>query len=444
MSASAPLTPRERLSSIVEDKPIYSSNHDGAALALVKLSDYDAWSFAEHDWLLTLLHAIHLRIDALVQQYGFYKVDFHAGVFTVAANVSGNVVPQAPQLMLDFAVDVLRVLSEIKLPTGVTQIRTQISLTASPLSSAVLGKTALKYSVHGRAEVMARKLLESYGRDGCIISSKDFVEILDRGMVMWNPLPLMEDTLNGLRSERGFLYEQQSQEETSHKHKSSHQQNLTFWSELRRLIPSLCFEDPDMEDSFRLFQADRFAVLDMLYISLSASLVGLAAVRAWRYDISYSSLSYLILSFIGAAVPLCGVMFWGECYRHKRQYFLMFFRFIKLITVGVFGLQRQTTSMFLMISTYSTLHGLHAIGTQLVLPTHLFFQLLSVMVIGLKSFSSCDVDDSVNSYDGWDLATSLLPLFGMTLIVPSFVAYQVELTQRRVYSHGSSSTKKQA
>jgi len=441
MSASGPLTPRERLSSIVEDKPIYASSHEAAALALVKLTDYDAWSCAEHDWLLTLLHCIHLRIDALVQQYGFYKVDFHAGVFAVAANVSGSVDINAPQHLLDFAVDVMRVLNEIQLPPGMTQIRTQISLTASPLSSAVLGKTALKYSVHGRAEVMARKLLEYYGRDGCIISSQDFVEFLDRGMVIWKPLPLMEDSLKGLQSERGFLYEQHSQGDTITQH--SHQQNPTLWSKMRRLIPSLCFEDPDMEDNFRLFQADRFAVLDMLYVSLSASLVVLAAVRALRYDISYALLSYLILSFIGAAVPLCGVMFWGEHYRQKRQWFLMFFRFTKLVT-GFFGLRQQIQHMTRMIITYSILHGMHAIGTQLVLPMHLIFQFLSVMVIGLKSVLLCDLGGSVNSVEGCDLATSSTSLIVATLIVPSLIAYRVEMQQRHVYSHGSSSSKKQA
>lgn len=143
-----------------------------------------------------------------------------------------------------------------------------------------------------------------------------------------------------------------------------------------------------MEANFRLFQADRFAFLDVLYISLSASMVGPAAVRAWRYGFTSLSLSYLALSFLGqialsvcvsdcvlgAAIPLCGVVFWGDHYRQHRQSFLIFFRIIKLITVGLFGFRQQTTDLTLTIMTYSILNGMQAIGTQLVLPMHLSFQ----------------------------------------------------------------------
>lgn len=199
-----------------------------------------------------------------------------------------------------------------------------------------------------------------------------------------------------------------------------------------------------MEANFRLFQADRFAFLDVLYISLSASMVGPAAVRAWRYGLTFSSLSYLALSFLGAAIPLCGVVFWGDHYRQHRQSFLIFFRIIKLITVGLFGFRQQTTDLTLTIMTYSILNGMQAIGTQLVLPMHLSFQLLSVMIIGLKSVFLCNLDDSVDSIEGCKLVTSSLILFVVTLLVPSFIAYRVEKQQRCVYSHGSSTTQKQA
>lgn len=163
---SVPLS--ERLAPIVQENPIYQATHQNAALAVVKLFDYDAWSDAEHPWLVTLLHEIHLRVEDLVQQYNFFKVVFHVGEFTVAANVSGEDDVQAPDFLFQFAEKLLEKLQEVQ---G-RRLRVQISLTTGPIRGVLLGK-ALRYSVHGRAEVTARRLLEHYGISGSIIASKE-------------------------------------------------------------------------------------------------------------------------------------------------------------------------------------------------------------------------------------------------------------------------------
>ena len=160
-----------RFSSIVEDKPIYLEQHNCAALALVKLTDYDFWSISGFDWLVTVLHGIHLRIDALVQQYGFFKVSCYGGEFMVVANVSKDADIHAPDSLLQFSSDVLRDLVGMKLPTG-KPLHVQVALSTGPLWSAILGKTALKYTVHGCSEVMVRRLLQHCGRDGTVVATK--------------------------------------------------------------------------------------------------------------------------------------------------------------------------------------------------------------------------------------------------------------------------------
>ena len=168
---STELSPKERLASIVDAKPLYVAQHGSAALALVQLVDYDDWCVLDAEWLLAFLHELHLCVDGLVQEYGFYKVGFQSGAFTVAANISNDVNPHATERMLQFATEVLRALRDKRLPQGGAP-RTRISLSTGPVRSAILGKTALKYTVHGRPEVIARLLLKSHGRDGSIIATK--------------------------------------------------------------------------------------------------------------------------------------------------------------------------------------------------------------------------------------------------------------------------------
>ena len=160
---------------------------------------------------------------------------------------------------------------------------------------------------------------------------------------------------------------------------------------LRWLLPSLCFEDVERERSFRLYQAEWFTFFDVLYMSLSISLIAAAILRASRIGVSSVALVHLVLSAIGSssvigvmvadavcnsgtAIPLGGVVFCGDFYKKHRQNFLVFFRVMKLITIGLFGFQQKASSLEPLILNYAVLNGMHAIGAQVVLPTHLTLQ----------------------------------------------------------------------
>lgn len=170
--SSSPMT-EDRLSSLTEHKPIYSASHENAGIVLLKLVDYEECVCSDIKELLSWLHRVHLCVDEAVSTFGFYKVDFTCGEFLIAANISGpETVPLADRL-LQFAVEVMQALRKVKSPITNCSLRVQVALTIGPVQSAILGKAALKFGIHGKAEIDSRTLIQHLKNNQEIIASKE-------------------------------------------------------------------------------------------------------------------------------------------------------------------------------------------------------------------------------------------------------------------------------
>lgn len=230
-----------------EGKLIIHKIHEDSVIALIYLVTYDELFLRRNvENPIEYLHGLHLEIDNLVQTYGFYKADFSAGTFIIAANVVGEATSDVPRQVLEFVKEVQTRFKSITSPVDGGPVEMWISLSANSVHSAIFGKTALKYSVYGRAEVNARRLLECYGGSketvDKIIASEEyhiatcivlncfgsFVDKLNGNRADWKPLPVSDGFGNLLANDRAYVHDPCSCSPSSSSSSSAHHVSKPF------------------------------------------------------------------------------------------------------------------------------------------------------------------------------------------------------------------------
>eukprot|EP00210_Caulerpa_lentillifera_P004863 g4642.t1 len=392
----------DRLSSLTEHKPIYSASHDAAGVALVKLMDYkDCASFNIQD-LLQWLHRVHLCIDEKVGNYGFYKVDFTSGEFLIAANVSGPETFQVADKLLQFSIDVMKALKKVKSPITNKPVRIQVALTTGSVQSAILGKTALKFSIHGKPEIDSRILIQQLTSDQEIIASKDFFNALSESLQNWTKTSIRASSL----IKEAYLYIPFENVEVSRK-------SLQSKGKL-----SMCFSDQTKEREFCLFQAQWLQGADVLYLGLSIARLmhnhnGLDPLLALALTIL--PLSYLIKN---------------KLYTSYRQ------RVLSIVYVLTTVLWPSTSCSILtkMDSVESTSDMMQIIGALILFPFHVLLMVVSFILWLLNQWTACgNTLKQINEGDAiisWNMISQFILLF----VIPFWISYNIEKHQRQIFN----------
>ncbi|GMH36456.1 hypothetical protein BSKO_04324 [Bryopsis sp. KO-2023] len=441
---------------LAESGPLYANLHQDAVIALVRIRNYEELVLrSEARSLVQQLHRFHLIVDEHVERYGLYKVDSKGGEITIAANVS-TCIDDPCHKVLEFSCEVMKALSSLKTPLG-SALMPQVAISTGTVMSAVLGRSGLRYGVHGPPDTLVRRLVNGAG-ESRIVASKDFVAQLS-GDLPWIDCGGVElpagctqkvtcyalmpyaDEKYLAEDSSGGVVENENEEPT-----------LSSWS--------LLFRNQRLEKRYRFFQVERVVLIDLLYLTLALVMIQTIVWRTWERGFSFTTSSVMAFGTIIFCMattlgPMIAIMCAKEFYLHHRQKFLVCFRASRILGFFLHNLLAPNVMLgtpdvpFLsriLVMNSALLHGMHSVGAQVSLPVHVLLQSLALVAVWVCNLRGCGLpgNEVLAECSKWlAVAAAGVCQLAVVVVVPTILIYKIESMQRAAFAGMQNQAKKQ-
>lgn len=425
-----------------EPGPLYSNVHENAVVALVRMSNYEELVLRSNPRVLAQpLHKFHLLVDDLVEKHGLYKVDSRGGEITVSGNVSSPLEDPC-QSALNFAFEALKTLNSVRVPNS-EEFRVKVALASGSVLSAVLGRSGLRYGIHGEPDTLAR-LLADAGGENRLVASKKFGKQLQcssqwmDGGVLPSPAGSREEVpylVHVAYADEEFLLRNSDRN-------AVRRPTISPWT--------LTFNNTRLEKSYRSFQADKSLYFDAMYLSLALLMIQTVVVRTsnhgffinWKSTLAFVS---VLICMATTLLPIITILFSKAFYKRNRQALLFIFRISRSVGFLIHNLlvpQVMLTGMEtpvlprILVSSGPVMHAMHAIGAQMPLPYHAILQMVALISVWGCNWVMCQNAGKIRMQE----CSSRIAMFGAWVsqlaavaIIPTIIVYYIEFIRRKEF-----------
>lgn len=433
---------------------VYSTLVENAVVAHLEFLDYDEINlFYDPKIVLTVLQRLHALLDKLTEKHHLYKVDGQGGRLSVAGNVS-ETIDNAADEVLSCLTKFMTLAPQVKTPYR-RRPTFRAAVSAGTVVAAVLGTTAMRFGVFGPCEVVTRTLLR-YAPVDSLVASEAFIQKLSPSaeQLNWQKLVSVRlpdnrrGTVEVFRLDSMCMASESSGDSTTDGLQGALAPELVP-SRFRKWGLSMKFPDPDTEHQFRLYQGARLMGMDGFHLVVSLMLMQTAVVRCFQLGFpSTMAISLTLGALLATAAPLFAMSISKDLYLEFRTLFMTIFRLFRVLAFvfynytapGVMlGISHQTATFFsrTLIVNLSIVHGMYAIGAQVVLQWHTAVQLFVLAAVGFNSYLACKEDkgDMLPECSRSEvMALSLVMQFLIMFLIPTALVWRVERLHRKMFA----------